>query len=106
MKEQRIKFKKGKQRIFLKLAMKNLNIKSLKQILQFGFNIKYSTLKNYYSERRLIPKSFFLDLCHIANIKKRNLKFEYVSNNWGQIKGGKSKNKKIKFYHKLNKIMN
>ena len=87
--EQRILFKKGKQREFLELVARRLNCVSIRGILQFGFNIPYSTLKNYYIERRLMPLGFFNDLCHIAKINIKELKIKYVDGNWGQVRGGK-----------------
>lgn len=86
----RVKFKKGKQREFLNLAIKRLNCVSLRDILQFGFDISYDCLKNYYNERRLLPKDFFDDLCHISKINKESFNINYLNDNWGQIKGGKN----------------
>ena len=85
----RVKFKLGEQRKFLDLIIIRLNCISIRGILQFGFNISYNDLKNYYSERRLIPKSFFDDLCHIAKLNPKDFNFEYLKDNWGQIRGGK-----------------
>ncbi|MDD5191922.1 MAG: hypothetical protein PHH54_04460 [Candidatus Nanoarchaeia archaeon] len=85
----RVKFQKGKQRGFLDLAVKRLNCVSLRGILQFGLDVSYDCLKNYYNERRLMDKIFFEDLCHISKIDKEKLKVEYLKDNWGQIKGGK-----------------
>lgn len=88
-KEQRIKFlRKGEQRKFLDLVVERMNCISLRGILQFGFDIPYSTLKNYYTERRLIPRGFFESLCHIARIEVSKLNIAYVNGNWGQVKGG------------------
>ena len=84
----RIKFHKGEQRKFLDLAIERLNCISLRGILQFGFEIKYSTLKSYYIERRLLSKSFFEAICHIAKIDKAKLDFKIVNGNWGQVLGG------------------
>ncbi len=84
----RIKFRRGKQRAFLNLVIKNLNSPSLRGLLQFGFLIPYSTLKNYYNESRLLSENLFDDLCMIAKINKSSLSFEVVSENWGKIKGG------------------
>ena len=84
----RIKFKKGKQRKFLDLAVEKLNSPSVRGILQFGFDIPYSTLKNYYNESRLMPKNLFDDVCEIARINKGELIFEFVDENWGKVKGG------------------
>jgi hypothetical protein len=92
--EQRILFKKGEQRKFLDMVILNLNCISLRGILQFGFNINYSTLKNYYIERRLMSSSLFSDLCHISKIDVKTLRFKFVDYNFGQIKGGKNRWKK------------
>ena len=85
----KVKFEKGKQRKFLDLVVDRLGSVSLRGILQFGFDVKYSSLKNYYIERRLIPKGFFDDLIHIAKIEIKDLDVEYLKDNWGQVKGGK-----------------
>jgi len=87
--EQRVLFNKGRQRAFLDLVVKKLNCVSVRGILQFGFDISYDCLKNYYCERRLIPIGFFESLCYVARIDKRKLKFKTVDENWGQVKGGR-----------------
>ncbi len=84
----RIKFKKGKQKTFLNLVVEKLNSPSLRGILQFGFTVQYSTLKNYYNETRTLPKDLFDDLCDVSKIDKSKLKFEIIDENWGKIKGG------------------
>ena len=61
----RIRFKNSEQRKFLDLAVEKLNSPSVRGILQFGFDIPYSTFKNYYNESRLMPKDLFEDLCEI-----------------------------------------
>ena len=86
----RIKFKKGFQRKFLKKVLEELNCPSLRALNQFGFDIPYSTLKNYFSETRYLPENFFMDLCYVAKIKSEDLGIEILKENWGQIKGGKS----------------
>jgi hypothetical protein len=88
-KEQRVLFHKGEQRKFLDLVIIKLNCISLRGILQFGFEMPYSTLKNYYTERRLIPIGFFRELCHLAKIDVTKLNISYVDGNWGQVLGGK-----------------
>jgi hypothetical protein len=45
-------------------------------------------LKNYYSQRRLLPEDLFLDLCHLAKIDFKLLDIQYKPENWGKIKGG------------------
>lgn len=88
-KEDRVLFHKGNQRKFLDLAVERLNCISLRGILQFGFDIKYSSLKSYYTERRLMSKSFFENICHISKIDQGKLNFRFINGNWGQVKGGK-----------------
>jgi len=90
----RIKFKKGEQRNFLKKVLEKTNCPSFRSISQFGFEIPYSTLKNYFSEKRLLPEDLFLDFCQLAKINPENLGIKSLSENWGQIKGGKIKRKK------------
>ena len=88
--ENRILFKKGKQREFLDLVKTELNCSSLRSLLQFGIKFHYSTLKDYYNERLLLPRTLFEDLCYLAKINKNELKFSYLEENWGQVKGGRS----------------
>ncbi|MFA5856923.1 MAG: hypothetical protein WC867_06190 [Candidatus Pacearchaeota archaeon] len=103
--EERVVFSKGNQRRFFDLVIEKLNCISLRGILQYGFDISYSTLKNYYTERRLIPKSFFENLCFIAKVKSDYFKVEYIGGNWGQVKGGKiSKRGKITKVNKKNSL--
>lgn len=87
--EQRIQFSNGEQREFLDLVVKQLNCFSVRGLLQFGFEVNYSSLKNYYSGRRLIPKDLFDEFCHVAKINKNKLHFEIINGNWGQVKGGR-----------------
>ena len=86
----RIKFEKGKQKEFLKRVIINLNSPSLRGLLQFGFDIPYSTLKSYFQEHRLMPEELFKDLCHISKINTSDLDVEYLEDNWGRVKGGKN----------------
>jgi len=85
----RVKFQKGNQRKFLDLVIKRLNCVSLRGILQFGLKISYDCLKNYYTERRLMDKGFFDDLCHLSKINPDDMKIMYLEDNWGRVKGGK-----------------
>jgi len=87
--EDRIKFRKNKQKEFLDLVKTKLNCVSLRGILQFGIKVPYSTLKDYYNENLFIPRNLFEDLCYLAKINKKELGFEVLSGNWGQVKGGK-----------------
>jgi len=89
MEEQRVLFHKGEQRKFLDLVVTRMNCISLRGILQFGFDMTYSSLKNYYIERRLIPIGFFEELCHLAKIDASKINVKYIDPNWGQVLGGK-----------------
>jgi len=91
----RVKFPKHKQRKFLDLVIQRLGCLSLRGILQFGLNISYGCLKNYYTERRLMDKSFFDDLCHLSKINKEDFNVKYLDDNWGRVKGGKN-SKRVK----------
>ncbi len=84
----RIKFKRGGQRAFLNLVVERLSSPSVRGILQFGFDVSYSSLKNYYNESRLLAEDFFSDLCEVAQISKKDLDFKEVDENWGQKLGG------------------
>ena len=85
--EERVLFEKGKQKEFLDIVKINLRVRSLRGILQFGIEVKYSTFKDYYNERLLLPKNLFDNLVYLAKIK--HLKVKYVNGNWGQVKGGR-----------------
>lgn len=85
----RVKFIGMSQREFFDLVIERLDAPSLRGLLQFGFNINYSTLKNYYNEDRLMPGDLFNDLCGVARIEASSLGVEYLESNWGQVKGGK-----------------
>lgn len=87
----RAQFLKGKQRKFIDKCIENLNSPSLRGLLQFGIRTNSNNLKNYYSERRTIPKSLFDDLSHLAKI---NISIKTKNSNWGQVKGGKISRRK------------
>ena len=90
----RIRFRKGEQRKFLDLVIERLDAPSLRGVLQFGFGVPYSTLKNYYNESRLLPEDLFDEFCEVARIDKGRLSFEFVEENWGKVKGGKVEKRK------------
>jgi hypothetical protein len=87
----RIRFDKGKQREFLDMIIGKLNAPSLRGLLQFGLDVKYSTLKNYYIEYRFMPKGLVVDFCEVAGIEFGSLDVEEIEDNWGRVKGGKIK---------------
>ncbi len=97
----RVKFEKGMQREFLKRVLIKVNCPSLRAFLQFGFDVPYSTLKNYYSELRLLPKSFFEELCDFAFLNKEDFDFEVLEDSWGQVKGGTRGRRKKPFKRKF-----
>ena len=85
----RIKFKRGKQREFLKRVILKTNSPSLRSINQFGFNLNYNSLKAYYNENRTLPEQLFLDLCKLADIKPESVSVTRLDERWGQKLGGK-----------------
>jgi hypothetical protein len=85
----RVRFKGNGQRKFLDMIVSRLNSPSIRGLLQFGFNLPYSTLKNYYNQSRLLPESLFIDMCELANFDRSSLKFDLVDDNWGRVKGGR-----------------
>jgi hypothetical protein len=89
----RVKFKqKGQQREFLRKILSKVNCPSLRAFEQYGFDVPYSTMKNYYSEVRLLPREFFEELCKFAGISGDLFDVEHLKDSWGQKKGGTSKN--------------
>jgi len=87
----RVKFRRGEQRKFLKKVLDESNCPSLRTFLQFGFDVPYSTLKNYYNESRCLEKDFFLKLCEFIKVDFNMLDVKYMNDNWGQVKGGSCK---------------
>lgn len=85
----RVKFKKGEQRKFLLKVLEETHCPSLRALNQFGFDVPYSTLKNYFTEKRFLPKELFVDLCELSKINPSLLDTKFVSDNWGQVEGGK-----------------
>jgi len=88
----RIKFRKGQQRKFLQKVLNNVNSPSLRELAN-RMEINYSSLKNYYSELRLLPDDIFKNLCFLGKISFQELNFERVEESWGQIMGGKKSKK-------------
>jgi hypothetical protein len=87
----RIIFPKGKQKAFIDQVKTNLDSPSLRSLLQYGFKTNYSSLKNYYTERRLLPKDLFNDFCHLSKINPNEIQHQIKKSTWGQQKGGKIK---------------
>ncbi len=86
----RVRFlRKGAQKSFLKNVLGKINCPSLRSLRERGIDVNYSSLKNYYSERRKLPKKLFDDLCYLARIDFRELDVEFFDDNWGQVKGGR-----------------
>ncbi len=84
----RIKFRKGKQREFLRIVLSKLYSPSLRALKQYGIEVNYQTLKAYYNETRTLPESLFLDLCKLAEINASSLRIKILDDNWGKRKGG------------------
>lgn len=87
----RIKFIEGEQRKFLMEVLKNLNCPSLRSFSQFGFEVPYPTLKNYFSEKRTLPEEFFNELVSFSKVDVKNFEYSVLKENWGQVKGGKKR---------------
>jgi len=77
------------QRAFLDLVIERLRAPSLRGLLQFGFDVKYSTLKNYYAGVRLMGEDLVRDFCEVSGIDFGDLDVEVVGENWGKVLGGK-----------------
>ncbi len=90
----RISFQKGKQREFLELVRQRIRAPSIRAMLLFGFSTTEDSLKNYYSERRLLPLNLFDEMLHLAKLNIDDIVFEKVGENWGNVKGGKKSKRK------------
>jgi hypothetical protein len=90
----RIKFNKGFQRKFIQEVLKKINCPSLRELINRGIDVNYSTLKNYYTEDRLMSDVFFSQLLEISGLNRKDFEFEVIRNNWGQTKGGKISRRK------------
>ncbi|MBU0957875.1 MAG: hypothetical protein KKF56_03635 [Nanoarchaeota archaeon] len=87
--EQRVKFRKGEQRKFIKLVLDKILAPSLRSLRNFGIDVSYSTLKNYYQEKNLMSLGLVRDLCGLSGIRFDSLGVEILGGGWGQVKGGK-----------------
>lgn len=82
----RVRFKgNGAQRGFLKKIIEKCGAPSLKELAK-RIDVNYSTLKNYFSEDRLLPQNLFENLRLVFGIEGE-VKLE--DDNWGQVLGGK-----------------
>lgn len=91
----RVKFRKGQQKKFLKDVLNKINCPSLRELIRRGFDINYSTLKNYYNESRLLSEELFVSLCEVGKIDSSKLNVKYIEGNFGQIKGGKKSKRNL-----------
>jgi len=81
----------------MKSVLLKTNCPSIKDFEQFGLGIPYSTMKNYFSEQRLLSKDLFDKLLHLSKINQSSLNIIFLEDNWGQVKGGKKiRRKKFK----------
>lgn len=85
----RVKFRKGKQKEFIKKVLLRIGAPSLRELINRGISVNYSTLKNYSSEQRLLPLELFEDFCELALMEKKDFNFKIVADNFGQVIGGK-----------------
>ena len=88
----RVQFRKGEQRKFLKEVIARANLPSVRELVNRLADVKYSSSKNYYTERRTLSKELFDSLCQISDFNN-NFKITFLEDNWGKVKGGKNKKK-------------
>lgn len=106
----RLKFIKGQQKKFLKEFMKinNLSISSTIKLL----GVSRTNFKRWLRENYTLPTNVFLIICkNTPELEAYKSKIENdLQQNWGQVKGGKSRIKEIKnikaFYKNLRRIKN
>ena len=68
----RVKFKKGEQREFIKKVLEKINCPSLRELINRGISVNYSTLKNYFSEDKTIPEGLFNELIELGGLNKKD----------------------------------
>lgn len=85
----RVKFKQGEQRNFLNKVILESGAPSLRSLNQFGFDVPYSTWKNYFNESRTLPEELFKDLCQLIKVDFSSFDVEFLEDNYGQVLGGK-----------------
>ena len=89
----RVKFQNGQQREFLKKVITKINCPSLRELINRGIEVNYSTLKNYYNEERCLPEGLFYELIEISGMNRSDFDFEIINDYWGQVKGGRKSRK-------------
>lgn len=89
----RIRFGKGNQKKFMNLVLNKIGCPSLKELINRGIDVNYTSLRNYYGERRLLPEELFKELLEIAGLDKMEFKVEILNDTWGNSKGGKKSRK-------------
>ena len=86
----RVLFKdKNGQKKFMKNVLVKTNCPTIRDFEQFGLEVPYSTMKNYFSEDRLLSKDLFDKLLHLSKINQSSLNIIFLEDNWGQVKGGR-----------------
>ena len=90
----RIRFRKGKQKEFIEKVLEATGSPSLRELINRGIDVKYPSLKNYFSERRFLPDKLFEELLNISRLDKNSFSFELLDENFGQVFGGKKSRKK------------
>ena len=78
----------------MEMVLERINCPSLRELINRGFDIPYSTLRNYFSEQRNLPETFFYNLLEISKLDKRKINFEVLDENFGRVKGGKISKRK------------
>jgi len=88
----RVKFVEvGRQRKFILDVLNELGCPSLRAFEQYGLDVSYSTLKNYFVEQRTLPMELFNKMCFLSGIKVDSFEIVFLDENWGQKKGGRRK---------------
>ncbi|MFA5349509.1 MAG: hypothetical protein WC309_04055 [Candidatus Paceibacterota bacterium] len=87
----RIKFPKGKQKEFITKVLEKTNCPSVRELRKRGFDVSYSALKNYFSERRNLPSDLYEQLLNFSGLNKKDFNCKILEDNYGQVKGGKKR---------------
>lgn len=96
-KEDRIKFRDGKQKELITLASKRIgSLRKLSNIL----GIKFGYFWYYMSEQVTLPYSVFIKLVKISDLDEKWVRMKYVGQvlpyNWGRVKGSIETNRIVK----------